>query len=157
MSFKTFISGIAQAVSKLFKNLTKVAKKSVDIAIKVVDEIKQFDAEHPEAVNLLTALIPGDADNRIAENIRAKLPEIMLKLKLVDETLELPDAQILIAGIKALQSMEGIYKNATLNSLAILITDAAADGKVTWDELALLPKWYYDNVAVEDVDTTIED
>lgn len=155
MSLKRFIKNVAKAISNLFKGLTKVAKKAVDLAVKVVNEIKNFDAENPQAINFITALIPGDVDDKIVAAVRAKLPKIMISLKLVDETLKLSDTEIIIAGIKELQKLKGIQRNITLNSLAILIADVAADGRITWDELSMLVKWYYDNVANKDVDTTI--
>lgn len=156
MSLKSWFKEVGQVISRIFRMLTKASKKAVDVAIRVVDEIKSFDTAHPEAANLIAALIPGDVDDKIVAKIRAKLPEIMTKLRLADATLQLSDLEIILAGIKALQSLEGVYRKTALNSLAILITDVIADGKITWDELAMLPKWYYDNVADDDVDTDLD-
>lgn len=155
--FKEFIKKVAQSISRVFKSLTTVAKKSVSLAVKIVDKIKEFDTNNPGVADFLTGLTKTKADDRALAAVRAKLPEIFIKLRLVDTTLGLPDHEIIIAGIKELQKLEGIERNMMLNNLAIWITDAAADGEITWDELAMLPKWYYDNLKEDDVDTDIED
>lgn len=157
MSLKSFLHKIGQFFSNLFKSLTGIAKKAVAIGVEVTNAIKEFDALHPEAANLLTALIPGHVDDDIKNKIRAELPLIMVKLKLVDSALDKTDVEILLAGIQAIQDLTGSQRSVFLNSLSVLIAEVAADGEVDLDDLLYLQKWYYENAPKEDIDTNVED
>lgn len=158
MSLKSILHGIGNFFSRMFKKLAPIAKKAVDIGVRVTDEIKKFDTEHPDVINTITKLIPGDIDDNIAGKIREKLPEVMLELKLVDATLGLTDPQeIVAAGIKVIQQMAGDYRSATLNSLSIILTRIAADGKIDWADAVYLGKWYYDHKDNDKVDTTVDE
>lgn len=155
MSLKSFLHKIGQFFSNLFKSLTKVAKKAVEVGVDVTNAIKQFDTEHPEAANLLTSLIPGTLDDAIKDKIRGALPEIMVKLRLADATLDGKADEILIAGIKAVQSLTGSERSTFLNSLSVLIAEVAADGEVDLDDLLYLQQWFYKNQKNDEIDTTV--
>lgn len=157
MSLKSFLNKIGHFFSNLFKSLTKVAKKAVEVGVDVTNAIKQFDTEHPEAANLLTALIPGTLDDKIRDRVRAALPDIMVRLRLADATLDGKADEVLIAGIKAIQSLTGSERNTFLNSLSVLIAEVAADGEVDLDDLLYLQQWFYKNQKEDEVDTTVDE
>lgn len=158
MSFKSFLRKIGDFFSGLFKSLGPIAKKGLDIGVRITDEIKKFDEEHPGAVDIITKLIPGDVDDRIAAKIREKLPEVMVQLRLVDATLGLTDPnEIVTAGIAVIKQLGGDYKVTFLNDLAIHLTRIASDGKVDIDDALYLAKWYYENKDVPEVDTQVDD
>jgi len=157
MSLKSFLRKIGDFFSNLFKSLKKEAKKAVELGVEITNAIKEFDTAHPEAADLLTALIPGNADDIVKERIRAELPGIMIKLKLAGDTLDKTDVEVLLAGIKEIQSLTGSQRSIFLNSLSVLIAEVAADGEVSIDDLLYLQKWFYENQKVEEVDTTTEE
>lgn len=157
MSLKSFFKKIGDFFSNLFKGLAPQLKKAVDIGVRITDEIKKFDTEHPGVVNIINQLIPGDTDDKIAADIREKLPEIMIELKLVDATLGLTDPnEIVAAGVKVVQQLSGDYRSSFLNSLSIILTRVASDGKIDWDDAIFLGKWYYDHRDNPEVDTQVD-
>ena len=153
---KKFFAMIGHFFSNLFKGLAPELKKAVSIGVAITDAIKNFDLAHPEVADIITKLIPGDIDDKIAAAIRAKLPELVTELKLVDATLNLTNPnEIVAAAVKVLQQMSGDYKSATLNSLSIIISRIAADGKLDWNDAVYLGKWLYDHKDNAEVDTTL--
>lgn len=157
MSLKNVLKDVGQWISRLFKKLLPAVKRAVDTAVKVTSAIKDFDTTNSGVVDIITKIIPGDTDDKVVAKVREKLPEVMLQLKLIDTTLNLTDPQeIVAAGIKTIQQMSGDYRSATLNSISIVLSMVAADGKLDWNDAVYLVKWYYDNVDNEDVDTSLD-
>ena len=145
MSLKSFFKKITSFFSKLFHSLLPELKEAVKFGVVLVNKIKEFDAAHPEVADVLTAIIPGDWDDKLKERVRAELPKILVELKLVDSTLGLSDNEIVLAGIKALTELSARAKAPFLNSLSQLIAQVAADGKLDWDDVVYLEKWVYDH------------
>ena len=145
---KKIISRIFAFLKNLFAGLTPRLKSAIHIGVTITDAIKNFDTSKPIVGDILTALIPGDLDDRIKNILRANLPKIVIQLKLVDATLGLTDPnEILVAASKTLQQITSDYdvRPGFLNNLSIVIAQVAADGKLTWDDAAYVLKWYYDN------------
>ncbi len=157
MSLKSILRDIGQWISNIFKKFDPVAKKAVSIAVDIVDAIKNFDTATPFVGNLIAQLIPGDADDKIIAAIRAKLPQIVIELKLVDETLGLTDPEeIVLAAIKVIKQLDGDYKSSFLHSLAVILTQVAADGKIDWSDAIYVVQWFYDHKDDDEVDTTVD-
>lgn len=153
---KKFFKMIGHFFANLWNSLQPTLKQAVDIAVNVTNSIKEFDTAHPDAVNIIANIIPGTYDDAIVARVRAALPDIMLKLRLIKETEGLTDPnEIILAGVKVLQSFEGMVKNTAYNSLVQFITDAAADGKIDWNDLAYLPKWKYDHNPDPEINTDV--
>lgn len=157
MSLKSFLRKIGEFFSNLFKSLKKEAKKAVEIGVHVTNAIKEWDTAHPEVLNTITMLIPGDIDDKIKDKIREKLPVIMTDLKLVGDTLEKTDAEVILEGAKALQALSGNVRSTFLHSFSILVADVAADGEVSVSDLIYLQEWFYRNEHEVEVDTTVEE
>jgi hypothetical protein len=145
---KKIINSVLTWVTHLFKGLTPALKKAVHIGVVITDAIKTFDTANPLAADIVTAIIPGDLDDKVKERLRANLPKIVIQLKLVDATLGLTNpGEILIAASKMLQQITSDWsiREGFLNNLSIVIAQVASDGKLTWNDAAYLLKWYYDN------------
>lgn len=156
MSLKSILHDIGQFISNLFKKIDPVAKTAIDFAIKVVEGIKNFDTSVPFVGDLITKLIPGDADDKIVALVRAKLPQIVIELRLVDSTLGLTDPnEILMAAIKVIQQLDGDYKSSFLHDLAVLIARVGADGKLDWSDAIIIAEWFFKHKDDPSVDTTV--
>ncbi len=145
---KKLIQSIVAFVSKLFRNLPALLKNSVPIGITITNAIKNFDDKNPEAADILTAIIPGDLDDKIKVLLRANLPKVVVELRLVDATLGLTDPnEIVVAASKVLQTIKSDYsvREGFLNNLAIVISQIASDGKLDWNDAAYLIKYYFDH------------
>ncbi len=144
MSLKTFIAKIWGEIKSIFEHFPADLKVAVHIGVLVTENIKNF-VDSP-AMDALTAIIPGDIDDKIKNWLRAKLPAILTELKLADNCGSLTDPeQITECAIKVLQGLDGDVKSAFLHNLSILVAQIAADGKLTWSDGVTILEWYYQN------------
>jgi len=144
MSIQSFLSKIWQEIKDLFSAIPSELRTAIHIGVIVTENVKNF-VDSP-AADILTTLIPGDADDEIKKLLRAKLPTILAELKLADGCAGLTDpAQITDCAVKVLQSLDKNVQSAFLHNLAIMVTQVVADGKLTWSEGVYLAEWYYQN------------
>src|ERR1700744_5421237 len=142
MSLQTYLSKIWAEVKALFDGIPAELKTAIHIGVIVTENIKTF-VDSP-AADVLTAIIPGDVDNKIKNWLRAKLPAILTELKLADSCGSLTDpAAITDCAVKVLQGLDGDVQSAFLHNLSVLIAEVAADGKLTWGDGVYILQWYY--------------
>ncbi|MES2428929.1 MAG: hypothetical protein V4560_18255 [Bacteroidota bacterium] len=142
MSLQTFLAKIWNGIKKLFTSIPTELKTAIHIGVMVTENIKSF-IDSP-TVDILTAIIPGDVDDRIKDILRSKLPLILSELKLADSCSEITDpAQLTNCAIKLIQSLDGDIKRSFLHTISILVAEAAADGKLSWSDGVYLLEWYY--------------
>jgi len=142
MSLQTFLSKIWDEIEALFSGMPAGLKTAIHIGVIVTENLKNF-VDSP-AADILTALIPGDADDELKDLLRAKLPTILTELKLADSCGSLTDpAQITACAVKVLQDLDGDIQSAFLHNLSVLIAQVAADGKLSWGDGVYLLQWYY--------------
>lgn len=145
MSLKSFLAKIWSTIKSLFNNMESELKSAIHISILIVENIKKF-VESPGA-DILTALIPGDIDDRIKNLLRDKLPVILTELKLADNCEDLTNQnEITACAIKTLQGLDDSIKSAFFHSLSVLIAEVIADGKLTWSDGVYLSEWYYQHI-----------
>lgn len=147
MSLKSFTHSILSFVAHLWENLKPEFKKYVHIGVDVAQKIKDFDTANPMVADILASFIPNGVGQEIEAKLRAALPVIIDKLKLIDgNNLSTQDAtKFILDNIEALNKLTGLDKKIKMDNLAKLITDVVADGKLDWKDLAYVTKYYYDN------------
>jgi len=140
----SFFSRLWDHVKQLFGGLPHDLKVAIHIGVSVVEGFKTvLDSG---VTDVLTAVIPGDVDDKIKDWLRAKIPTILTEMKLADQCSQLTDPnEITACAIGVLQKLDGDIKNAFLHNLSILIAQVAADGKLTWSDGVYLLQWYYEN------------
>jgi hypothetical protein len=142
MSLQSYLTKIWGEIKALFDGIPAELKTAIHIGVVVTENIKNF-VDSP-AADILTAIIPGDIDDEIKNWLRAKLPSILTELKLADSCSVLTDpAEITACAVKVLQGLDGDIKSAFLHNLSILISQVAADGKLTWSDGVFILEWYY--------------
>jgi len=90
-----FASKWPEFVAKLFTKIPDEVKEKVSLAVKIVNSIKFF-IESPTA-DLITAIIPGDTDDKIKEWLRIFLPKLLEKYNVLNKSTLTPEASHLIA------------------------------------------------------------
>lgn len=145
MSFKKFIQSIWSSLRNFFDGLEPKAKDAIAIGVKVVDNIKLiFDTPVPDVI---TAIIPGNIDDKIKDAIRAALPTIVTELQLASKCIGLTEPGAIVAcAIDTLKNIAPEFRKDFYDALAVQIGVVAADGKLTWDDLKTTVKWYNDHV-----------
>jgi len=144
MSLKTFINKIWHEIKNLFDSFPAEMQIAIHIGVEVAESIKTF-VDSP-AVDVLTAIIPGDIDDEIKTLLRAKLPDILTELKLADSCAGLTDpSQITACAINVLQGLDGDLKSAFLHNLSVFVAQIASKGKLTWSDGVQILEWFYQN------------
>jgi hypothetical protein len=139
---KKFFAKLWLQIKTYFGGIPAELQNAVHIGVEVTEGLKTF-VDSP-AADVLTAVIPGNTDDRIKVALRQALPGLLAQLKLADAVANLNDPQLITAAaIKALQQLDGNIKSAFLHNLSILIAQVAADGKLTWQDGAYVMEWYY--------------
>lgn len=142
MRIKSFLNKLWRAVKSLFNKFPDNLKAAVHIGVSVTESIKIF-IDSPVA-DILTAIIPGDIDDKIKQILRNGIPVILTNLKLTDECSSLTDPQEITAcAVKTIQHLDGDIKSAFLHNLSILITQLAADENLSWSDAVCIVEWYY--------------
>jgi hypothetical protein len=147
MSLGSFLSKLWASIKSLFDKLPAELQLAAKAGVVIVQSIKT--AVDSPIVGILTAIIPGDLDDRIIAWLRSALPKALADLKLVEATAGLTDPdEIVAAGIKAIQALDPDIQPAFLHSLGVLIAQevaAAQDRKLTWSDAVMVIEWYYQN------------
>src|SRR5687767_10088319 len=145
MSLETFLLSIWTAIQRVFKRLPQPLKAAIHIGVVVTEQIKNF--VDTGAVDILSQLIPSDVDDHIKEILKRELPRIVANLKLAEQCGHETDPdKILKCAIATLQSIGKDFEIAFLHSLAIMIAQVAADGKLSWTDGVHILEWYYKHV-----------
>jgi hypothetical protein len=148
------LKNIWDSICRFFGKLPEQSKHALHWATVIVSGIKDFDSSVPLVGDIVTSLIPGNADDKLLLKVRQFLPKILLELKLVDCALNETDPdKIILSAIKALQQMnfDWISDAARKNfydSVAVMLAQCLSDGKLGWDDAKYIVKWYYDHKSV---------
>ncbi|MBD1365178.1 hypothetical protein IDJ77_15285 [Mucilaginibacter sp. ZT4R22] len=142
MSIISFLARLWNSIRSLFNKLPPTIKIAVHLGVIITENIKNF-VDSPLA-DVLTEIIPGDTDDKIKQALRTALPILLTNLKLTENCNSSTNQQeITKCAIKALQNLDGEIKNAYLHNLSVLISQLAADGKLSWSDGVCIVEWYY--------------
>ena len=129
----------------MFNGIGPELQSAIHISVLIVENIKKFVVS--PGADILTALIPGDIDDKIKNLLRNKLPVILTELKLADSCAGLMDQnEITACAIRTLQGLDDNIQSAFFHSLSVLIAEIIADGKLTWSDSVYLSEWYYQHI-----------
>jgi hypothetical protein len=142
MSLQSLLSKIWNEIKQLFASIPADLKTAVHVGVLVTENMKKF-IDSP-AADILTALIPGDIDDKVKYALRDKLPLILSELRLAHECKDINDPiQLTNCAVRTLQSMDDSIKSSFLHTISILITEVVSDGKLSWSDGVYLSEWYY--------------
>jgi hypothetical protein len=142
MSLKSFLHHLWESIASLFEKVEKEVKKDVVIAISVVQRIKVV-IDSPVA-DVVTALIPGDADDRAKTLLREWLPKLLLQLGMIQSIANIENVNDQLNAImEKLKLSSDDAKNAFYHSLASLILEKLSDGKLSWSDAVAISEYYY--------------
>jgi len=142
MSLKSFLTKIWKEIRNLFADIPVELKTAIHMGVIVAENIKTFI--NSPATDIITALIPGDADDKIKDTLRSKIPLILSELKLADDCQNITDpAELITCAVNTLQNLEGDVKSSFLHAISILAAQAVADRQLTWSDGVYLLEWYY--------------
>ena len=139
-----WLQGIWIGISKLFHKVEDEVKKAIPVAINVVEQIKKV-LDSPVA-DVITAIIPGDADDKLRAKLQLVLPGLILKFQLVAAIGDIADENEKFQAIlKAINLSPDETKNVFYHGLASLILESISDGKLSWSDATAICQYYYEH------------
>lgn len=144
MSLNTIISDALDAAKRFIKWILPSSKHLLDVALVVVNAIKNFDEKNPSFMDTVVNMIPGTVDDHVLAKIREELPLILVKLKWADgEANKTPDEIIADAAafIKTLPSAE---QGVALQAIWQLLSNKLTDDGVAINEIKKIGQVYYE-------------
>lgn len=133
MNIKKILSDIGKSISVAWNTLTGQARKTLPLAIQLVENMQNYYDDG--TVDVLTKIIPGQTDNRLAEEVRKLLPDLLIDLHLTNDCLHAGDTNAIIqCGIRTLQNSSKDAKKILTHGIAVKLVEVFSDGKVTWSE-----------------------
>ena len=157
MSLKSFVTNVwkklLSSVKKTYNKVDELANKLCPVAIDVVEAMKKINDGFAGDVleTIVTAAIPGNKDDIVVKNMRAKLkevlPKIITQLTIINSIAEIEDEnEKLKAILVAVNLSPDETKNALYHSFGALALEKLSDGKLTWSEAVQLTEWWYLNI-----------
>lgn len=142
MSLQTFLSKLWVGIKSLFASLPAEIKTAIHIGVLVTENLKAF-VDSPLA-DVLTAIIPGQVDDVVKTLLRAELPGLLIKLRLVDASWQTADPALIFSkAAAAFKELDPSVQPGILHNLSILIAQMLSDGKLTWSDGVYVLQWYY--------------
>ena len=142
MSLISFIKKIITGISSLFNGLPEETKSAISIAITITENLKK--AIDSPVADVLTTVIPGNADDALVAALRAALPQLLTELQLAENCINASNPNTIIqCSLQTLSRMTGDTRNSFLHSLSILLARAATGGKLIWNDGVYLLQWFY--------------
>lgn len=142
MSLKKFLHKLWSGIKNIFDSIEDDLKKLVPVAIKVVEAIKTFDES--VIADVLTSLIPGEADDKIVAKLRQFLPKILLELNMVDSIVGISDPnEQLKAILLRIRLSPKSSQDVFYHGMASLILSELSDGKFSWSDAVAVAEYYY--------------
>ncbi len=145
MSIKTFLKRLWLGIKQFFEKLPRPMKAAIRIGVVVTEQIKNFTESG--IADIITAIIPGEVDDRIKDLLRKEIPRILVNLKLAENCSTSGDPnQVVRCAIATLQNIGKDFEKPFLHALAIMIAQVAADGKLSWSDGVYVLQWYYEHI-----------
>lgn len=153
MKLKKFLARIWAFIAALWKQVDALVEKVAPIAINIVDQVKKINESTTGDIieMIITAVIPGNADEKVIKAIREKLkeilPKVLLGLNMSEAIAQIEDPnEQLKAIILRINMSPDEQKNAYYHTLSVMILNAVSDGKLSWSESILIAEYYYINI-----------
>lgn len=150
---KKFFAMILAFLVSLWNKADQLVKRVTPVAIGVVNEVKKINESFTGDIieTIITAVIPGTADDKIIKTIRDKLrttlPKVLTVLNISQSIAQIEDPnEQLKAIINAINLSSDEAKNTYYHGLCALIIQDLSDGKVTWSEAVQIAEYYYTNI-----------
>lgn len=149
---KKFLKKLWAGISKAYKALVGTTQRYVPIAINIVEQVKKvMDSPVDDIIlSIVTAAIPGDADDKLVAKVKGIveewLPKILLELQIVDAIAGITDPNEQIKAILAkLKFSSKETQNIFFHGFCSLLIEKLSDGNISWSDSVALSEYCYQN------------
>jgi hypothetical protein len=138
------LQSIGRTIAKLFGTLDETTKILVRVSKEVVNNMKLIDETH--VGDILTALIPGNVDDKIYAKLKDLIPKALDAIALAEEFANIADPnEKMRAILLKINSSTSEGKKIFYTGLAALFLELTADGDLSWADSGKLTGYYYEN------------
>jgi len=149
MSLGKFLRKLWLGISNLFKKIDKEVKEIVPVAIGIIENIKKITDTH--IGDVITAIIPGDLDDKIHDQLKEFLPKAIMNLTLIGDIAAIEDPNEKLKAILAkINVSPDDTKKVFYHGLASLVLERLADGKFDWSDATAVAEYYYQHILNEE-------
>lgn len=135
---------IGNAIASFFTKLEPATKTLVKVAKEVVNNMKLIDESH--IGDVLTALIPGNVDDKILAKLREAIPKAVDAIAIAEEFTNITDPnEKLRYVLSKVNSATTNGKKLFYTGLATLLLELIADGDFSWVDAGRVSGYYYAN------------
>jgi hypothetical protein len=145
----TLLQKIGHFISNIFHKVHDIAEDILPKAIEVVNNFKTFDTNHPEVIDVLTAIIPGTWDDAIKAKLRSSLPQILAQMQIIKDDINLPLDEFVQACLDKIKALDKTGQGYKYFELAGRLALDLADGKLTDEEIKSLLQAFYDQLKAQ--------
>ena len=138
-----FIGKLWNGIKQLFSPVDKLLQQHISTAVITVENLKQL-ADSP-SLDVITAIIPGNVDDKIKEKLRDYLPVLLDQLRVYETCNKLDPDQKLQCIVRQINLSTNNIKNHLYHGLASLIIQTLSDGKLSFSDCIVLSEYYYNN------------
>jgi hypothetical protein len=132
-------------LKKLFARSKYFIHVAVKPSVATVNLLKAF-VDSPLAP-VITALIPGEIDNMIADKLRRHLPEALKVLGFADECINAGSNDLIVqCAIAKLRLYNPTQQAAAWHNIASVLSQYLSDDKLTWSEAVHLAEMVYNEI-----------
>lgn len=136
----SILSFLVSLFHKIFGRLTPEQKAIVKVASDVINAIKSGQ-DYDTAIEGVLTVIPEE----LREQFMSNIVRVLFEADLIDSPNYTIREAIVHAGEKAKELKGLLLHKVKLNNLGIFLIDVFADGNIGWDDLAHLPKLFFDH------------
>lgn len=138
---------IGNSISQFFGGLDIATKALIKVSKEVVNNMKLIDESH--IGDVLTALIPGNADDKAYAKLKEFIPKALDAIALAEEFTNITDPNEKMRAILVkINSSNTTGKKFFYTGLAQLFLELIADGDFSWSDAGRLSGYYYENEAL---------
>lgn len=139
MNIKKIINSIWASIKNMYLALRGEVKQTLPIIVQTIENIKTYQDDG--SIDAMTAIIPGEADNWLAAQLRTVLPKLLKSLHLCAQ-LDDPNEELKCA-IKNLQLSSDDAKDILLHGLASKLMELTSNGKLQWKNVIGLAEFIF--------------
>jgi hypothetical protein len=143
---KKILEFLKDFVTKVFGTILDLFREHAELAVSITERLKNL-VDSPVA-DVITALIPGDADNLIVAKLRLILPVVLEKVALANNITKegKTQSEVIALVLKHLKKANIDSKKMFWVSFATELNIALSDGKIGFSEALILSQLVYSEI-----------
>lgn len=144
MKIEKLISDAFDAAKRFINWILPSSKNLLDVALIVVNAMKEFDDNMPAIMDTVVALIPGTVDDVILAKTRQYLPELLVRLKWATNEANKTADEIVADAARYIKTLPKSEQAMAWQAIWQLLSNHLTDDAVVMPDLQKISQVYYE-------------